>query len=58
MKKMTTSLDEMKSCIQEWYAQASSYEELFEIHYAVLSEANKQAVYMAQEIAKEGNRDA
>lgn len=52
------TLEEMKTCIQEWYAQASSYEELFEIHYAVLSEANKQAVYMAQEIAKEGNRNA
>ena len=55
---MMTTLDEMKSCIQDWYAQARSYEELFEIHYAVLSEANKQAVYMAQEIAKEGSRDA
>lgn len=55
---MITALDEMKLCIQEWYAQASSYEELFEIHYAVLSEAKKQAVYMAQEIAKDGSRDA
>ena len=42
---MDVSIEEMKSCIQEWYAQAMSYENLFEIHYAVMSECNKQAVY-------------
>lgn len=52
------TLEEMKSCIQEWYAQAGSYESLFETHYAVLAEANKQAVYMAKEIAKEDDSNA
>ncbi len=42
------SIDEMKMLLQEWYAQALSYEELFEIHYAVRKEADKQAVHMAQ----------
>ena len=49
---MMISTEDMKSCIQEWYAQALDYEELFEIHYAVQSEANKQAVFIANEIAK------
>ena len=52
---MDVSIEEMKSCIQEWYAQAMSYENLFEIHYAVMSECNKQAVYMAHAISEEGN---
>ena len=51
---MDVSIEEMKSCIQEWYAQSMSYEHLFEIHYAVMSECNKQAVYMAHAISEEG----
>lgn len=49
---MMISTEDMKSCIPEWYAQALNYEDLFEIHYAVQSEANKQAVFVANEIAK------
>ena len=52
---MDVSIEEMKSCIQEWYAQAMSYENLFEIHYAVMSECNKQAVYMAHAISEGGS---
>ena len=47
-------IEDMKACIDDWYAQARNYEELFEIHYAVMSECNKQAVYMARDISKEG----
>lgn len=50
---MDISIEDMKFCIEEWFAQAISYEELFEIYYAVLSEVNKQAVYMAHAIAEE-----
>ena len=42
----------MKGCIQEWFSQALSYEDLAEIFYAVESETKKQFVYMAEEIAK------
>ena len=50
---MLITPDEMKMCIQEWYAQALSFEDLFEIHYAVRAEADKQAVFMSHELAKE-----
>lgn len=50
--------EEVQSCIQDWYAQARSYEYLFSLHYAILTEANKQAAYMAKEIAKEISDDA
>lgn len=53
---MDISIEDMKICIQEWFAQARSYEELFEIHYAVLSEANKQAAYMAHALV-DGEED-
>ena len=49
---MLITPDEMKMCIQEWYAQALSFEELLEIHLVVRNEADKQAVFMANEIAK------
>lgn len=54
---MITTTEEMKMLVQEWYAQAVSYEELFEIHCAVRTEADKQAVFMAKEIAKMGGAD-
>lgn len=54
---MNISIDDMKSCVQEWYSQATSYEELFEIDFAVKSEANKQAIFIAECIAKEVTSD-
>lgn len=51
---MDISIEDMKSCIQEWFAQAMNYEQLFDIYYAVMSECNKQSVYMAQSLSKEG----
>lgn len=44
---------EMRECLQEWYAQALTFEDLFEIHYTVRAEADKQAVFMSHELAKE-----
>lgn len=51
---MNISIEDMKSCVQEWFAQAMNYEELFNIYYSVLSECQKQAVFMADAISKEG----
>ena len=50
---MDISTEDMKSCIQEWFAQARDFEDLSEILYAVKSETDKQFVYMAKEIAKD-----
>ena len=48
---MNISTEDMKGCIQEWFAQADSFEDLGEIFYAVKSETDKQFIYMAKEIA-------
>ena len=53
---MIITPDEMRDCLQEWYAQALTFEDLFEIHYAVRAEADKQAVFMSHELAKEERR--
>lgn len=50
---MDITTDDMRLCIQEWFAQATNYEVLADIYYAVRSESDKQMVYMAQTIAKE-----
>ena len=50
---MITTPVEMRECLQERYARALTFEDLFEIHYAVLAEADKQAVFMSHELAKE-----
>ena len=44
---------EIRECLLEWYTQALSFEDLFEIHYAVRVEADKQAIFMSHEPAKE-----
>ena len=54
---MNISIEDMKSCIQEWFAQAISFEDLAEIFYAVQSETDKQFVYTAEQICKERNED-
>ena len=41
---MNISIDDMKSCIQEWFAQVYSFEDLRDVYYAVKSEADKQFV--------------
>lgn len=50
---MNISTEDMKSCIQEWFVQAYSFEDLAEIFYAVKSETDKQFVCMAKQIAEE-----
>ena len=52
---MNISIEEMQSCIQEWFSQAFIYDELFKIYYAILSEANKQVVYIAKKISEESD---
>jgi hypothetical protein len=50
---MNISTEDMRSCIQEWFAQAYTFEDLANIFYAVKSETDKQFVYMAEQIAKD-----
>ena len=47
---MVTTPEEMRECLQEWYAQALTFEDLFEIHCAVRAEVDKQAVFMGHEV--------
>ena len=47
---MITTPDEMRLIVQEWFGQAVNCEELFEIYYAVRSEGDKQATFMANAI--------
>ena len=54
---MNISLEDMKSCIQEWFAQALGFDDLREIYNAVRSEADKQFEYMADSIAKQRAED-
>ena len=54
---MNISTEDMKSCIQEWFEQAYTFEDLAEIFYAVKSETDKQFVHMAEQICKERNED-
>lgn len=54
---MTVSLEDMKSCIQEWFAQALGFDDLREIYNTVRSEADKQFEYMADQIAKQRAED-
>lgn len=54
---MNVSIEDMKSCIQEWFAQAYSFEDLADIFYAVKSETDKQFIAMAKLISL-GNKDS
>ena len=54
---MTASLEDMKSCIQEQFAQALGFDDLREIYNTVRSEADKQFEYMADSIAKQRASD-
>lgn len=54
---MDISIEDMKSCIQEWFAQALGFDDLRDIYNAVRSEADKQFEYMADGIAKQRAED-
>ena len=47
------SEEEMRSCIQEWMAQALCIEDLAKIYATIISEVDRQLVYMSEQIAKE-----
>ena len=47
------SEEEMRSCIQEWIAQALCIEDLAKIYATIISETDKQLSYMSEQIAKE-----
>lgn len=54
---MNISLEDMKSCIQEWFAQALGFDDLRDIYNVVRSEADKQFEYIADSIAKQRAED-
>ena len=45
--------EEMRSCIQEWMAQALCIEDLSKIYATIISETDKQLVYMSEQIKDE-----
>ena len=47
------SEEEMRSCVQEWMAQALYIEDLAKIYAAIISETDKQLVYMSEQIKSE-----
>ncbi len=42
--------DEMRSCIQEWMAQAVDIEDLAKIYATIISETEKQLTYMSEQL--------
>ena len=47
------SEEEMRSCIHEWIAQALCIEDLAKIYTVIISESDKQLVYMSEQIKSE-----
>ena len=47
------SADDMKSCIQEWVAQALCIEDLAKIYATIISETDKQLEYMSEQTKNE-----
>ena len=47
------SVDDMKSCIQEWMAQALCIEDLAKIYATIINETDKQLEYMSEQIKNE-----
>ena len=46
------SEEDMRSCIQEWMAQALDIESLARIFATITNETDKQLLYMAEQITK------
>lgn len=47
------SEEEMRSCVQEWMGQALCIEDLAKIYATIITEADKQLVYMSEQIKDE-----
>ena len=52
------SKEDMRSCIQEWMAQALCIEDLGKIYATIISETDKQLSYMSEQIAKELTKES
>ena len=52
------SEEEMRSCIQEWISQSLCIEDLAKIYATIISESDKQLVYMSDQIAKELKKES
>ena len=48
----------MRSYIQEWISQALCIEDLAKIYATIISESDKQLVYMSEQIAKELKKES
>ena len=46
------SEEDMRSCIQEWMAQALDIEDLAKIYATIINETDKQLSYVAEQITK------
>lgn len=55
---MNISTEDMKNCIQEWFAQADSFEDLADIFYTVRSEADKQFITIVNLISMRSQRSS
>lgn len=51
------SVEDMKDCIQEWYAEVCTFEQLEKMHFEIKKEMENQFLYMAEVIAKEMCKD-
>ena len=49
------SLEDMISCIQEWFAQCSTIPEVAHLYHNLVSECDKQLEYMCKVTNKEGD---
>ena len=52
------SEEEMRSCIQEWISQSLCIEDLAKIYATIISESDKQLVYMSEQIEKELKKES
>lgn len=52
------SEEDMRSCIQEWMAQALCIEDLAKIYATITGETDKQLSYMSEQIEKELKKES
>lgn len=51
-------IDDMKSCIQEWFGEALTPVEVAETYHIVAGEAEKQLVYVMEQVTKNDENGA
>lgn len=56
-RRSIQSIEDMRKCIQEWYAEVCTLEQLAKMHFDIKEELENQFVYMTRVITKELNKD-